>query len=474
MKNCILIFSVALMIASCSKKIIPDKPSLTSSNFRLDTLPESQINIPIVINLKPIYSLAETKVDTLFTSPNWPNDWVQSGCDTRYKYHFRRSPLQMKAVANVLNLGFTGYYRIIGSTRVCAGNTVVSPWTPPCRCGFDEPERRVSVNFQNRISIAPNYTAKLEIVRQEPQSLDKCEVCFWGQDITKDVINGLKEELDLAKGEIEKAYGVTDLKPKFQQVWDQLNSVYNIYGMGWLQINPKRMRINNLYANNDSLYIFLGLNARPKISFEKPTEVFTKLPDLGMASNQSGFNIFLDAELNYDSLSGIMNRQLKDMRLDLDKGPVKKHMIIKEASLWGADNEKLIIRIDFEGSEKGTAYFVGRPFYNKQTRTIEFNDLDFDLKTKNVLTGTAEWLFNRTIVNQLEKNTKFQLGSYIDSAIVTANQQLNRQIVPGIFSSGNIREISLVGIYPLREHLLIRSNAAGDLSVKVESINFSF
>src|SRR3954469_19802395 len=119
----------------------------TSSGIKIDSLPESQIDIPIQINLRPIYALAEKNVDTVFTSPNYPDDWIQSDCATRYKYHFRRSPLSMSMSGTTLNLAFMGYYQIVGSTRVCVGGTVLSPWTPGCRCGFEEAERRVNVGF---------------------------------------------------------------------------------------------------------------------------------------------------------------------------------------------------------------------------------------------------------------------------------------------------------------------------------------
>src|ERR1700750_1779576 len=99
----------------------------------MDSLSESEINIPIQVNLKPLYNLAEKIVDTVFTSPNWPDGWVQDGCATRYKYSFRRGALQMKAAGTAVSLFFTGYYRIIGSTRVCVNGAALSPWTPACR-----------------------------------------------------------------------------------------------------------------------------------------------------------------------------------------------------------------------------------------------------------------------------------------------------------------------------------------------------
>jgi len=466
-----MIILLCFILISCSKKIIPDKPSLSKTDLKIDSLPESEINIPIQINLKSIYTFAEKAIDTVFTSPGWPEGWVQDGCDTRYKYTFRRGPLQIKAAGTAVSLGFTGYYKIIGSTRVCVNGTALSPWTPACRCGYDEGERKVNVNFQNSLFVMPDLKAKLSIKRSEPQAIDKCSVCFWGQDITDQVMKGLKEELDAAKTDMEKNFGSYDLRPKFQQVWDQLNKVYSMYGLGWLQINPTKIRINNLFAKNDSLNIFLGLAAKPMISFEKPQEHLTIVPGISDFSQRTGFTIFLDAVLNYDSLSNIVTTQLKDKRFDLASN---KYVIIKECSLYGMDNEHLIIKVNFEGSQKGLFYLTGKPSYDVSTKKIELKDLDFDIKSKNMLMKTAEWLFSRRIVNELKKYSQFDLSSYINTAITTVNQQLNKEWIKGIQSSGNMNEIKIIAIYPLRERLIIRSNCSGNLSVKIDAGSFSF
>jgi Domain of unknown function (DUF4403) len=473
MKGTIISVIVITLLLSCSHKINPDRPSLANTNFKLDSLPNSEINIPIIINLRPLYTMAESQVDTLFTSPNYPNGWVQEECDTRYKYSFRRSPLQIKASGTSMNLGFTGYYKIVGSTRVCVAGAAISPWTAPCKCGFDEPERRVNVSFTNSFSILPDYKVKLAIKRNEPQALDKCEICFWGQDITKDVLDGLKEELDTAKSALERSYGLVDLRPQFQKVWDQLTRAYNIYDMGWLQVNPQRIRINNLYAKDDSLYVYLGLSARPMISFEKPVEYRTILPAIGTASRQQGFSIFLDAMLNYDSLSNILNRHIANKEFDFNKGPVKKKFIIQDCKLYGTGNEKLIIKVNFTGTDNGTFYLTGKPVYTKDNHILEIKNIDFDIKSKDALLKTSEWLFSRKIINEISKNTRFDLNSYIDSAKVTINQQLNRELIKGIRSYGQISDIQLIGVYPLGQSLVIRSNCSGDLSVKMESIDFS-
>ena len=462
-----------ILFSSCSHKIAAERPSLGQTNFNLDSLPVSEINIPVQINLKPVYAMAEKNVDTLFTSVGYPDGWVQEGCDMRYKYIFRRGPLQMKASGTTMNLGFTGYYKIIGSSRVCVMGAAVSPWTPPCRCGFDEGERKVNVSFTNSLAILPDYKVRLTIRRNEPQALDKCEVCFWGQDITKQVMNGLKAELDASKAEMDKNYGLVDLQPKFQQLWSQLCRAFNIYGMGWLQINPQRIRINNLFARNDSLYVYLGLSAKPVITFEKPNDVITVIPTIREFSQRQGFSIFLDAVLNYDSLSNILNQKLANQEFDINKGPVKKKFIFRDCKLIGEGNEKLIIKVNFAGSNEGTFYLTGKPIYNKDTRILEVKDIDFDIKSKNALLKTAEWLFSKRILTEISQYTKYDLTSYIDTAKAGINQQLNKEWIKGVRSYGNIDDIRLISIFPLSQYLVIRSNCSGRLSVDVESVDFS-
>src|SRR5690606_21580846 len=137
---------------------------------------------------------------------------------------------------------------------VCVAGTAISSWSAPCRCGYNEPERRVNISFSNRISLQSDYKVRLQVQRNEPEALDKCEVCFWGQDITNQVLSGLVEDLDSAKVHLEREYGLLDLRPRFQQVWNELSRSFDLYGRGWLQINPPQLQINNLFAKNDSLY----------------------------------------------------------------------------------------------------------------------------------------------------------------------------------------------------------------------------
>lgn len=440
-----------------------------------DTLPLSQIDIPIQINLRPIYALAERKVDTVFTSPGYPEGWVQADCATRYKYRFRRSPLRMRMNGTSLDLSFTGFYQIAGSTRFCTGSgTVLSPWTPSCKCGFDEGERKVTIGFTSSFSLQPNYLLQTKITRKEPLAQDKCEVCFWGQDVTKDVLDGLKKELDASKKAMEDSFGAVNLKPYLQRAWNLLNDVYAVPGIGTFKLNPKSLRMQNLTATNDLLNMNIGITASPVVSFEKATPVSSPVPNLTTANNAGGFSIFLEAALQYDSLSRVVNRYMAGRRFDLSEGIFARHIMVDNVSLAGNSTGNLLIKVDFSGSFNGTAFFNGKPTYNAATKTLEVKDLDYDLQTKNLLLKTAKWLFNGKIASELKKASSINLGSYFDTAQQTLNAYLNREWTKGIRGAGTVKDLHLVSAAALPEHLLLKTACAGNLSILVSEIDLNF
>ena len=440
-----------------------------------DTLPDSNIDIPIQINLKPVFALAERNVDTVFTSPNYPADWVQADCGTRYKYRFRRSPLRMNMKGLLMYLGFTGYYQIVGSTRLCSsGGTVLSPWSPACKCGFDEGERRVDVGFLSSFALTPDYFLQARITRTEPVAKDKCEVCFWGQDVTKQVLDGLKTELDASRKAMQDSFGNTNLRPYMQRAWNLLNETYTIPGIGYFSLHPKALRMQSINAQNDLLNINIGITASPAVSFAKKAEQPSPVPNLSTAATPGGFSVYLDAALQYDSLSRVVNGYMAGKRFDLSEGIFAKHIVVKEVTVAASPEGRMLIKVDFTGSFNGTAFFTGNPAYNAATKTIEVQDLDYDLQTKNLLLKTAKWLFSGKIESELKKNTKIDLTAYFETAKTSLNAYLNKEWTKGIKGAGSVNELKVVSVQPLPQHILIKTACSGKLSVQVSEIDLSF
>ena len=151
--------------------------------------------------------------------------------------------------------------------------------------------------------------------------------------------------------------------------------------------------MENINAKNDLLNINIGISATPVVSFVKPEITASPLPNLTKTNNAGGFNIYLEAALQYDSLSNVLNGYLVNKRFDVTEGIFKKHIIIQHTTVTGDDNGNLNIRLDFTGSFDGTAYFIGKPVYNNDKKTIEVQNLDYDLKTKNLFFENSQMAF---------------------------------------------------------------------------------
>jgi len=447
------------------------KPLFAQSRKTLDSLPPSEIDIPIRINLRQFFAMADKTVDTLFTSPNYPTDWVQSDCATRYKYQFRRSPLRFSGNGTSMQIDFTGFYKIIGATRACVNGTAISPWTHDCSCGFKEGERKVNIGFTASFWLSPNYVLQTKIIRKEPQALDKCSVCFWGQDITATVMNSLKLELDASKKEMQNSLGLINLRSYMQQAWHSISQTYTIPNIGYFTLNPKKLRMDKLLTKKDLLNVNIGITATPVISFIKPDSFTAPLPNLSTVRTPEGFNIFLEAALQYDSLSRVLNGYLANKRFEISEGLIKQHVIIRSASLSGDASGRLNIKVDFTGSHTGTAYFTGKPVYNADKKTIEVENLEYDLQTNSFLLKTAKWLFSKKITSEVKKLTSFNLSTYYDAAAKTMNTWLNKEWTKGIRGAGGVTAIKLTDAFALPEHLLIRTNCVGKLAIEVRDLD---
>lgn len=440
-----------------------NNPALVS----IDAIPESEVNLPIQIDLRPFYAIANNKVDTLFTSAGYPDNWVQAACDMRYKYSFRRSPMQFNLNGTTLTIGFTGYYKIVGSTRLCAGKTVLSPWTPECKCGFDEGERKVAISYTIQFVLLKNYKVQLKITRNEPRPLDKCTVCFWKQDITKTVMESLKKELDLSKAALEKSYGSIDLKPQFTKIWSQLSEPFSLNNMGWLQINPKAIRVNRLRGTGTQLDISIGLTAKPVLSIQKPESTSNVLPNISDYKKMQGFSIFIDGQLKYDSLSQLLTTQIKGKEFDFKKGFIKKKFVFEACKIIGLEKGRLKMEVKFSGTDNGIIKVTALPVFTEATKIFSLQKVTFDLSTKDAILKFADLFFSRKISDEIEAKARYNLTDYANMAKANFEKQMNQELIKGVKGSGSLSKITIASILPFPDFLLVRMYSTGSMAIQV-------
>ncbi len=469
------LFPIILLIlaAACGKKTIAEKPVVVNNSIALDSLPLSDIDIPIRINLKPFYAMAEKSVQKEYTTPNYPREFVVDDCATRYMYKFRRGPLQFVSQGNQLQFGFMGYYIIAGGQRICTGTgndkTAVSPWSPTCTCGLSEGERRVNVSFTAGMQITPSYHIVPNIRTNAPQPLDKCTVCFWGQDITGTVMERLQAQLEDSRKGMQDTLMKMDLRPQFQKVWDMLNAIQPVSNYGYLQINPQQLRVSNIRVDKDTLQLSVGISARPRVVQSRPAEIRTVIPDLTVGQNRRGFSIYTDALLNYDSLSNLLQATMYKKRIDAEGS--NKYIVVEKVQVYGTNAAKLSLKMQFSGSASGTFYLSGKPVYDATSRQLRLEELDYDIQSRNMVVKTGEWMFNKRIMHELEKSTRFDVTAYEKMLLDKINAQFNKEVYKGVLMNGRVHTVSIEKIYPFTDQLVVRFSSKGDLEVVVSELS---
>lgn len=220
-------------------------------------------------------------------------------------------------------------------------------------------------------------------------------------------------------------------------------------------------------AQGDELQIRIGIAAAPAINFIKETSPAPVPPQLSKPVANDDFTINLEAALQYDSLSRILNGYLAGKRFEISEGLINNYVVVENTAIGADTSGNFLIRVAFSGSFNGIIFFTGKPVYNVATKTVMVKNLKYDLKSKSFLLNAAKWLFDAKIVSELKKYAVFPLQTYYDTAKGALNGWLNKEWAPGVSGEGRISELTLNEVEALPVHLLIRSQCNGKLIIKI-------
>ena len=162
-------------------------------------------------------------------------------------------------------------------------------------------------------------------------------------------------------------------------------------------------------------------------------------------------------------MSILINNQLKDSSIKINK----HKFIFKECSIFNASNSKIGVKISFSGKKKGTLFLIGTPNYNIEDKVLSFPDLDFDIKSKNLLLKSAKWLLNKKVKEKMVAAAVFNLDKELKRVKKQINTALNKEYMSKITLSGTIDKIDIKQISLEEKALFIRAVANGSLNVSL-------
>jgi len=217
--------------------------------------------------------------------------------------------------------------------------------------------------------------------------------------------------------QIDKAFQSSfDLKSSFTPVWNKIQIPIKLsdeYPL-WVKITPLEISTIPLQGSSNMIRHTIGIKAYTELFYgDEPAYLVNEtLPDLKITSRlDNDFNISLALDVPFKHINEIADKQLVGFQYRQGNYLVD----VKDIFLFGS-GDKIVVALNIAGTIKGTVYLSGKPYYDRDSSSLKVKDLDFDIRTKNVLIRSASWIFHQNLLQTLGQQLSFPLGDQLQSA----------------------------------------------------------
>lgn len=487
MKLWILIFSL-VFLGSCAQKIVPEKP-IPGQFGEAPKGQESAFEIPISIPLAVLNQFIEKQIPSkLYAGKSKGTqtmsvDLLVGTVNKDYNWEVDYTVYKSNKISLNIDDDGTLLFKIplkittVGCASVLLGTEIR-------KCGNASPEidllikTKIHANadwmFSSKTTIAYDlHTAVLNI----PFQLGNFPLFTLKLDIKKDLQNPINQQLNTIANEIDKQIAIYlrdfDLRSKAQTIWSSATTSTKISDNPplFVQIQPTRIMISDLYKNKNNLEVKIGINGLLAINAMDVKPVATALPALDKFVSNAGFKVNLPVHIDYGSLSKI----LMDNFADTTFAGSGYKFTAKAIKMYGA-GKNLIVEINYEvkviGVFKkivGVMYFKSVPAYNIETNTFYFESCNLTTETNSALTDKSLNKFaNKTLTKAIIKLTTYNLKKDIDKYQGEINAKIKNLEMESFNIEGRLDKISFVGFYIEPENLNLYLQASGSLKTTLK------
>lgn len=267
---------------------------------------------------------------------------------------------------------------------------------------------------------------------------------------------------------IEKS---ADFKPYVLDVLEKMSTpfVTSEQYETWFKLIPIEVYVTDAILEKKDIKMDLGLKCnmqtmvglKPKNTFDRNAISFkpvAKIPEK--------ISAHIAAISTYESASRIITNNFKGKEL----ASGKRKITVQKVDLWQKDG-KIIIALEMTGSIDGTIYLSGIPNYNAITKEIFFDQMDYVLNTKGLLTKTANWLLQGVILKKIEENCRYSIKTNLDEAKKSMLPYLtNYSPMKGVFVNGTMNDFEFEKVEITNKAIIAFISTTGKMNVKIDGM----
>ena len=140
-------------------------------------------------------------------------------------------------------------------------------------------------------------------------------------------------------------------------------------------------------------------------------------------------------------------------------------LVVKDAAIRGIGNQKVEIRIDFAGSNHGSIFLTGTPTLDTAKQTLSIPDIQYSLEGEDLALKIARSLFRNKIRKTIQGKSYLDINALLNANKTMIDQQMNREWIKGLRSSGTLREARIIGMLVTRQNLQLQVFINGELKL---------
>lgn len=238
----------------------------------------------------------------------------------------------------------------------------------------------------------------------------------------------------------------------------------------WFKMMPIEVYVTDANLQKNKISMDMGLKCtmqtmvgqQPKNNYDRSAISFkavTKMPDKTTAS--------VAAVSTFESASRIITKNFQGKEF----ASGSRKITVQKVALW-AKESKMIIALDMSGTIDGTIYLTGIPNYNPITKEIYFDQMDYVLNTKGLLTRTANWLLQGTILKKIQENCRYSIRENLEEGKKNLLPYLNNYSpMKGVFINGSLNDFEFEKVEITNNAIIAFINASGKMNVKIDGMD---
>ena len=272
---------------------------------------------------------------------------------------------------------------------------------------------QLRLRFKTKLAINRDWTIKTNTASDGYVWVKKPAVKIGGIDIPVTIIANLllPSNLQSFSMKIDEIIANSfDFRGFAENGWKMLFHPFKLPGSydAWLAINPYSISLVPIQGTAGHIQLGAAITSDVECLLENVPQSgkVAALPNIQpLKSPSDTFKVNLLTDIPYSTINRIIKEDLGDSTFVLGSRRIR----FETFRVYGT-NGKMAVETTVSGSLKGTLYLTGTPYFNASDTTLRIKDLKFDFKTRNLLVGSASWLFGGRIERMIEKSIAIPFG----------------------------------------------------------------